>query len=215
VVKSLKKSSVGLYSVALAWKEPAKVKNNPTTGYTVKVLEVNGKTLTDVTDKVQVGTINENNTGSGQGTANVIVTGLTEKTKYRIEVQAVADGLGVKSATAKISVTTLNPAKYPVVAGFKATVDKNTNAVNLSWTESKVPETVGYEIEIHDANNLPIVISGVTDTLIDSNGMTGKVTLPPVTGLEPGKYTVLVRAVAEGGIVKSVKDAKKSVTVKA
>jgi hypothetical protein len=106
------------------------------------------------------------------------------------------------------------PAKYPAVAGFKATVDKNTNAVNLSWTESKVPETVGYEIEIRDANGLPIVISGVTDTLIDSNGVTGKVTLSPIAGLEPGKYTILVRAITADGI-KSVKDAKKTVTVKA
>ena len=213
-VKSLKKTATGLHIVSLTWKEPAKVKDNPTTGYTIKVFEINGKIATDVTDQVQVGYIDDNGTGSGKGTASVTITGLTAKTKYRIEVQAVAGGLGgVTSAIAKVSVTTLNPAKYPAVSGFKATVDKNTNAVTLSWNASKVPDTTGYEVEIRDADggeSVFTVIPGVDGVTVSDKG---KITLLPITDLDVGKYTILVRAVTTEGI-KSVKDAKKNITLK-
>ena len=212
-VKSLRRIATGLYSVALTWKEPAKVKDNPTTGYTIKVFEVNGKKSTEVTNQVQFGTINESNTGSGTGTASVMITELSAKTKYRIEVQAVASELGVASAIAKASATTLNPAKYPVVSGFKATVDKSTNAVTLSWKESKVPDTTHYEVVVRDAEGVEHrfdVIPGVGGVTVSGKGV---MTIPQITDLELGKYTILVRAVTTDGI-KSMKDAKKVITLK-
>jgi hypothetical protein len=212
-VKSLKKTTIGLYSVALTWKEPAKVPGNPTTGYTVNVFEVKGRISTDVTEQVQVGIISDINTGTGTGTASVTVEGLSAVTKYRFEVRATAGELGIMSAIAKINATTINPAKYPAVSGFKATIDKNTNAVTLSWKESKVPDTTHYEVVVRDAAGEERkfdIVPGVSGVTVSDKGV---ITIPPITDLELGKYTILVRAVTAEGI-KSVKDAKKVITLK-
>jgi hypothetical protein len=141
------------------------------------------------------------------------IEGLSANTKYTFVVQAIADELGIVSAIAKISVATINPAKYPAVSGFKATVDKNTNAVTLSWKESKVPDTTHYEVVVRDAAGEERkfdVVPGVSGVTISDKGV---ITIPPITDLELGKYTILVRAVTAEGI-KSVKDAKKVVTLK-
>jgi hypothetical protein len=213
-VKSLKATTIGLYSVVLNWKEPAKVSGNPTTDYTVKVFEVNGKTPTDVTAQVNVGSITKTDTGTGTGAASAMITGLKAMTKYKFEVRAIAGELDQESIIAVVGVTTLNPAKYPAVAGFKATVDKNTNAVTLSWFESKVPETTGYEVVIRDSYGDEVdksfVVPGKDGVTISDGGV---IIPPPITDLAMGKYTILVRAVV-GNNIKSAKSAMKAVTLK-
>ena len=201
-VKSLKRTAIGLYSVALTWKEPVKVPGNPTTGYAVKVYLATDKKLENSIESL---TQIIPDTGA-------TIEGLSSNTKYTIAVQAIAGELGVTSVIAKIGVTTLNPAKYPVVGGLKATVKDST--VTLSWKESKVPDTTHYEVEVRDVDGTEVrkfdAMEGVNSVTVSDKGV---ITIPPVTDLELGKYTILVRAVTVDGI-KSMKDAKKMVTLK-
>ena len=109
-VKSLKRTSIGLQSVVLTWKEPVKVPGNPTTGYTIKVYLATDKKLEN-----PIETLTQFVTDS-----TATIEGLAENTKYVFVVQAVAGELGVSSMIARVGATTLNPAKYPAVGGFKA-----------------------------------------------------------------------------------------------
>jgi hypothetical protein len=211
-VRYLKRTTC-LNSVILTWREPVRVLGNPTTGYTVRVFEINDRVTTDVTDQVQVDTISDTGTGSGSGTASVTIMGLSTWTQYRFEVRAITGELGLESAVAAVKATTINPTKYPVVTRFKAAIDRNMNAITLSWAESKVSDTIGYEVVVRDAAgeerkfDVAPGVGGVT--VSDRDG----VMLPPITDLDVGKYTFFVRAVTDDG-VKSATDAKKTVTLR-
>jgi len=168
-------------SVSLSWAPSA---FSATSGYEVLCYDATGKTLLKT---VPV---------SGKATTFATITGLDASTKYTFVVRAISSSLSIKSAPAKISASTL---KYPAVTGVQVTAI-NYNLVSLTWAESTVPATTGYEILCYDATG---------KYLLKTVTVSGKTTLnATVTGLHPlMKYTFVVRAVSSTLSVHSL-DAK-------
>jgi hypothetical protein len=201
-VKTLK-ATAGLESVKLTWDASKLPASAETDGFRIEVYHYTlYKKLTDpIISLYQFGT-----------DPTAMIEGLESAKRYAFKVYAVSSSLDVESLAARVNVLTVNPATYPSVLYFNATVNRTTNAVTLSWKESKVLDTIGYEVVVCDVNGEERIISvvpGEDDVTVSDKGYVKLA----IMDLAAGKYTLSVRAVTAND-VKSKTAVKKLVALK-